>query len=89
MNMDRCMLHQKKLSNVYWVEAILTIMHVLNRSPTTSLQDIVSQGTWDGKKVNASHFRIFGSVEFSHILEKVGKNLDDRSEMCIFIGYNE
>lgn len=65
--MARCMLHKKKLSNNYWDKAISTVVYVLNRSPTTSLQYTVPKEAWDGKKVNVSHFRIFGSVAFSHV----------------------
>ena len=89
MNMARCMLREKKLTNKYWAEAVLTAVYVLNRSPTSSLQDKIPQEAWDGKKVNVSHFRIFGSVAFSHVPEKIRKKLDDRSEKCIFVGYSE
>ena len=89
MNMARCMLREKKLSNSYWVEGVSTTMYVLNRSPTTTLQDTVPQEAWDGKKVNVSHFRIFGSITFSHVPEKLRKKHDDRSEICIFVGYSE
>ena len=84
--MARCMLREKKLTNNYWAEAVSTTVYVLNRSPTSSLQDKIPQEEWDGNKVNVSHFRIFGSVAFSHVPEKIRKKLDDRSEKCIFVG---
>jgi len=87
--MVRCMLWEKKLTNNYWAEVVSTTVYVLNRSPTSSLQDKIPQEAWDGNKVNVSHFRIFGSIDFSHVLEKLRKKLDDRSEKCIFVGYSE
>ena len=89
MNMARCMLREKKLTNNYWVEAKSTAVYVLNRSPTSNLQDKIPQEAWDGNKVNVSHFRIFGSVDFYHVPKKLRKKLDDRSEKCIFVGYSE
>jgi len=83
MNMARRMLREKKLSNDYWDETISTTVYVLNISPTSSFQDTVPQEAWDGKKVNVSHFRIFGSISFSHDLENLRKKLDDRSERCL------
>lgn len=56
MNMEKCMLREKKLSNKYWAKAISTTVYVLNRSLTANLQDTVPQEAWDGKKVNVSHF---------------------------------
>ena len=89
MNMARCMLREKKLPNNYWAKAVLTTMYVLKRTPTSSLQDKIPQEAWDGNKVNVSHFRIFRSIAFSHVPEKLRKKLDDRSERCIFVGYSE
>jgi hypothetical protein len=45
--------------------------------------------TWTVSKLNVSHFIIFGCITFSHIPEEMRKKLDNRSEKCIFIGYNE
>jgi len=89
MNMAGCMLHEKKLSNNYWANGVSTSMYILNKSPTIALQYIVPQEAWNGNKVNVSHFRIFGSIAFSHVLEKLRKKLDDRSGKCIFVGYSE
>jgi len=69
MNMARCMPCEKKFSNKYWDEVVLTAAYVLNRSPTTNIRDTVPQEAWDGRKANVSHFRIFGSIKFSHVRE--------------------
>lgn len=78
------MICERKLSNDYLDEAFLTTVYILNRSPITSLQDTIPQEAWDGKKVNVSHFIIFGTIAFSDVPEKLRKKLDDRSEICIF-----
>lgn len=69
MNMARCMLHEKKLSNNYWANIVSIKVYVLNKSATTNLQDTIPQETWDGKKVNVSLFRIFGLVAISRVPE--------------------
>jgi hypothetical protein len=33
--------------------------------------------------------RIFRCVAYAHLTEEMRKNLDDRSEKCVFVGYNE
>lgn len=63
MSMASCMLHEM-LYDDYCVEAILIAVYVLNRSPTTSLDDTIPQEVGDGKKVNVSNFIIFGSIAF-------------------------
>jgi len=50
MNMAKCMLREKKLSNDYWAKAVLIKVYVLNKYPTTSLQDVVPQEAWNGKR---------------------------------------
>ena len=62
--------YKKKLSNNYWVEEVSMEVYVLERSPTSSLQEKIPQEAWDGNKINVSHFRIFGSTAFSHVPEK-------------------
>jgi hypothetical protein len=41
------------------------------------------------KPCNVSHFRIFGCVAFVHVPTEMRRKLDDRSEICIFVGYSE
>ena len=36
-----------------------------------------------------SHFKIFGCVAYAHVHEEIRNKLDDQSENCIFIGYND
>jgi pectate lyase len=33
--------------------------------------------------------RIFGCVAYAHVPEDMRKKLDERSEKCVFVGYNE
>jgi hypothetical protein len=89
MNMVRSPLREKCMSNLFWVEAIACSVYLLNRYPTTSLKMKVPQEAWSGTKLNVSHLRTFGCIAFTHIPSELRKKLDDKSDKCIFVGYNE
>jgi len=40
-------------------------------------------------KANVSYFRVFGCLDYVHVLKEKRINLDPKSEACIFIGYYE
>jgi hypothetical protein len=40
-------------------------------------------------KSNVSHFKFFGFVANAHVPEELRRNIDDRSENCIFVEYSE
>jgi hypothetical protein len=89
MKMAESMLRENNLSNDYWDEAVSYLVYILNISPTTSVRDKVPQEAWSGTMINVSHFKNFGCIVFAHIPEEMRKNLENRSEKCIFIRYNE
>ncbi|RDX88527.1 hypothetical protein CR513_29875, partial [Mucuna pruriens] len=55
--------------------------HILNNSPTKSLNDVTLEKVWSRRKLAISHFRIFGSLYFKH-------KLDEKGQPMIFLGYN-
>jgi hypothetical protein len=89
MDMAQRMLKEKHISNEYWGDAVLCSIFILNRCPTKTVRNRVSQEAWDGKPCNVSHLRIFGSIAFAHVPTEMRRRLDDRSERCIFVGYSE
>jgi len=38
---------------------------------------------------SVAHFRVFDCVAYAHIPKELRRKLDDKSEKCIFLGYNE
>jgi hypothetical protein len=76
------------MSAVFWGEAVVTAVYIINRSPTQALNDRTSYEAWHGRKPMVSHLRIFGYLAFSKDLGHIG-NLDDRSTPGVFIGYAE
>ena len=87
--MAQSLLKTQKLSKYSWDEAIACSVYILNRLPNSSVQIFVPEEAWSGKKVTISHFHVFGCIAFTHVPEKLRKNLDDRSEKYIFIGYSD
>ena len=64
-------------------------IYIVNRTPTKVLQGITPEEAWSKIKPDVSHFRVFGSEAWDHILDEKGKALKPKSEKCIFIGYSE
>jgi len=89
MNMARSLLKEKSMSNLFLAEVVACSVYLLNISPTTSLKMKVPQEAWSGTELNVAHLRIFGCIAFAHIPSELRRKLDDQSEKCIFVGYNE
>jgi hypothetical protein len=41
-----------------------------------------------GKKLDVSHFRVFGYITYGHVLDEKKSKLNPKAEKCIFIGYS-
>ena len=54
--MARTMLTHQNVPHSLWVEAILTIVHILNKSPTLSLARITPFEAYFSRKLDASIF---------------------------------
>lgn len=79
----------KNLPNIFWAEAVVTSIHILNRCPTRSVQNITTYEAWCGRKPNISHLRVFGCFAYAHVPTKTRRKLDDKSVKCICMGYCE
>jgi hypothetical protein len=76
------------MTAVFWGEAVVTTVYILNRSPTKALNGRTSYEAWHGHKPAVSHLRVFGCLAFGKELGHISK-LDDRSTPGLFIGYAE
>jgi hypothetical protein len=88
VGMTQALLKQRGMSAVFWGEAVVTAVYILNRSPTKALNDRTSYEAWHGHKPAVSHLRVFGCLAFTKELGHIGK-LDDRSTPGVFISYVE
>ena len=87
MEKMRSMLSNSGLEKHFWAEAVRTACYLINRSPTTALDNGIPEEFWTGKKVNYSHLKIFGCEAFVHIPKEHRSKLDNKSMRCIFLGY--
>lgn len=83
------MLKTKKLPNEYWEQGVACLVFILNKSPTKSEKEKINLKAWIIMHTSVSHLRVFGCVAHAHIPKELRNKLDDRSEKCIFVGYNE
>jgi hypothetical protein len=86
--MARALLKQRGMPTVFWGEAVVTAVYILNRSPTKALNGRTPYEAWYERKPAVSHLRVFGCLAFGKELGHIGK-LDDRSTPGVFIGYAE
>jgi hypothetical protein len=88
VRMVRALLKQRGMSAVFWGEAVVTAIYILNRSPTKALNGRTLYEAWHGRKPAVSHLQVFGCLTFAKELGHISK-LDDRSTLGVFIGYTE
>ena len=86
--MARALLKQRGMPAVFWEEAVVTAVYILNRSPTKVLDGRTPYEAWHGRKPAVSHLRVFGCLAFAKEFGLISK-LDDRSTPGVFIGYAE
>jgi hypothetical protein len=76
----RTLLKQRGMPAVFWGEAVVTAVYILNRSPIKTLNSRTPYEAWHGRKPAVSHLRVFGCLTFGKELGHIGK-LDDRSTL--------
>jgi transposase InsO family protein len=88
VGMARALLKQRGMPTIFWREAVVMTVYILNRSPTKALNGRTPYEAWHGRKSAVSHIRVFGCLAFGKELGHNGK-LNDRSTQGVFIGYAE
>lgn len=89
MNMVRCLLTEKNMPRSFWPEAAKWTCHVLNRSITNAVKDMVPEECWSGIKPNVGYFRVFGCIGHVHVPDQRRIKLDSRSRKCVLLGVSE
>jgi plasmid maintenance system antidote protein VapI len=85
----RVILHDQSLLIHLWAEACNTLFYVKNHCPHRVLGMSTPEEDFTGKKLDVSHFKIFGSSIYVHVTKNVGKKLEPTIEVGIFVGYTE
>jgi hypothetical protein len=61
--------------------------YLVNRSPSSMLDNKTPREVWTGKKPSLTHLKVFGCEAYVHVPKKNKSKLDKKAEKCIFIGY--
>jgi hypothetical protein len=85
--MERSMMNERNIAQTYWVEAIHTDVHILNKDHLIPQSDKTPYELWFGRPASIKHFKVFGSKCYiKNNDENIGK-YDDRSDEGIFLLY--
>jgi hypothetical protein len=71
----------------FWEDAVDTVVYLINRGPSSSLDGRIPEEEWTGKKVNYSFLKTFDCEAFVHIDKENRTKLEEKSKKCTFIGY--
>lgn len=89
MNVTRSLLYQSGFPASLWPYALRTAVYLLNRSPTSTLNNMTPYELWYGRKPNLKNLKIFGCLAYVYD-EALSKNkLQPRSKMCFLIGFTD
>jgi hypothetical protein len=89
MEKARSLLNGVGLGKELWEEAVSASCHLVNRSPSSMLDDKTPHKVWSGKKPSLQHLRVFGCDAYVHVPKENRSKLDKKAEKCIFIGYKD
>jgi transposase InsO family protein len=84
---DRSMLKAKGLPGWFWGEAVNTVVYVMNRCPTKSVDGMTPFEAWHEKKSAVHHLRTFECIVYVRNTMPHLKKLKDRGRNMIFVGY--
>ena len=81
------MLNGVGLGQEFWAEAVGIACYLVNRSPSSALDDKNPQEVWTNKEPSLMHINAFGCDAYVHVPKENMSKLDKKAEKCIFIGY--
>ena len=75
MEKARSMLSGTRLGQEFCAETVETSCYLVNRSPSSMLEDKTPHEVWTGKKPSLSHIRVFGCDAYVHVPKnkKIGR----------------
>ncbi|KAJ0837766.1 putative RNA-directed DNA polymerase [Helianthus annuus] len=87
LNLARSLLFQSGVPLKFWSDCLLTAVYIINRLPSSVLLGKSPYELVFGFKPSLAHFRVFGCLCFSTILNDSDK-LSFNAEKCVLIGYS-
>ena len=73
VEMARAMLEEKKISKIFWGEAVATAIHLLNRCSIEGVHALTPHEKYFGTKPDLSHLKVLGCVAYVHVPDESAK----------------
>jgi hypothetical protein len=89
MEKKRCMLSGVGLGKEFLAEVVGIACYLVNRSPSSMLDEKTPREVWSGKKPSLTHLKVFVCDAYVHVPKENNSKLDNKDEKCIFIGYKD
>jgi hypothetical protein len=70
----------------FWEDVVDSSIYLINRGPSSSLDGIIPEEAWTGKKVNYYFLKTFDCEAFVYIDKENRTNIETKSNKCTFIG---
>ncbi|EOY03489.1 Cysteine-rich RLK (RECEPTOR-like protein kinase) 8 [Theobroma cacao] len=86
-NVARALLHQSSLPIKFWGDAVLTVAHIINRTPSKLLHNKSPYECLYHKSPCYDYFKVFGSLCYVSTLESHRTKFAKKASKCVFIGY--
>jgi hypothetical protein len=88
IDLVRSMLSYSTLPIDLWMEALKTVIHILNRVPSKSVSK-TSYELWTGRKPSLNYLRVWGCPAKAKIFNPNAGKLESKTVSYHFIGYPE
>ncbi len=86
IEMVRCMLHQAKLPNEFWAEAVATATYLHNLTTFPHNSEQCAHEIWSGHQPDYHLIKVWGCDAFAHIPKEKRKKLDFKSSEIVIEG---
>ena len=87
LDVTRSLLLESSVPTRFWVEALATAAHLINRLPSASLQNQSPYYRLYQTSPSYDALHVFGSVCFVHLPPSERTKLTAQSAKCVFLGY--
>jgi hypothetical protein len=89
MEKERSMISGANLGQEFWAEAMGIACYLVNRSPSSVLDDKNPHKVWTSKTPSLEHLRVFGCDYYVHVLKENRSKMDNKYEKYICMGYKD
>lgn len=87
LNVARALLFQAKVPIRFWSECILTVVYLINKTPTPHLNNNSPYELLFDKSPQYDHLKILGCLAFASTLISSRNKFTSRARACVFMGY--